>query len=142
MAEAAFLREEGFSHLNSCMQSHGWDVSIDSRTGDIDADFDRWSEATWDLWNADFEVCSLSGPQGWGEGMTRTEVAHRFFERQVEQRDCLVHHGFQISYPPSLESFVDAWLSGSGGAADWIPIGEVPGPQSNIDRAVELCPCC
>lgn len=89
----------------------------------------------------DFVRCQ-EGTDGFPqEPVANRETAERVYVSQVDFRTCAVEKGYSLAEPPSLESYVDAFLAGR---VNWDPQGELFETQQvtafEIQSFHDICP--
>ncbi len=129
---SAQLEQDAARLYASCMAERGYVVELDGRGGsrfDIPAGQEAGATA------AD-EVCSAKASAVLGPPRVPTaeELLDRY-EFLLEMKTCLEAEGYDISEPPSRDSFVDAT------GANWYPFAEIaPTDEAEWSRLNERCP--
>ena len=126
-------REQDTARLYaSCMAERGYAVELDGRGGSrFDIPAGQEAEAT-----AADEACSAKASAVLGPSRvpTEEELLDRY-EFLLEMKTCLEAEGYDISEPPSRDSFVDAV------GANWYPFAEIaPTDEAEWARLNERCP--
>lgn len=102
----------------ACLSAKGWHVERGSDGGfgaDIPGD-------QLDQYNADRHACREEN--GFNDEPEITpEMAGRFFDRLVAAAQCLRGLGYQVSDPPSKQSYVETLVNGE--LPDWAPYSEL-----------------
>jgi hypothetical protein len=129
MALAIQQEEEAREWLSSCMRDKGWDIEVGPllgiRFGGYNPQGPRDAMACWEA----------LVPEDWGSVDVTRESVEAKFDRFLDVRDCLIHHGYEVSNPPSRDAWVDLYLSGELEQI-WTPYA----PGSRGMRQEEVCP--
>lgn len=132
LEEPIMTRTEQQIAMFECVKEAGFEVTLIEETNGTG--FGMESSATEDpalVWEQVAECRDHMPPQP--EPTTDEDLA-QMYANQVADQACLLQAGYPVSDPPSLESFKEAFHSGT---LSWEPYSElVPFPPS----ALEACP--
>jgi hypothetical protein len=134
LAEPASAGDYG-TNMVRCLSAKGWDVQ---RTADGGFDA-KIPVAQTSRYNADREACKARF--GYNDELSVTpEMAGHFYDRLVAAAECLRRLGYDISDPPSRQSYVETLVGGA--LPDWTPyyeLMELAGPVE-FQQAQAACP--
>lgn len=122
--------------LADCVEEGGFAVLIDEDEGSLAA-ANLPSEQT-DAWNSHTEKCMMEVGEIRREELSEDQV-RALFKDYLAAADCLENLGYEISDPPSRESWVKSWYTG----INWLPHGEAgraAETPAEWERIQEECP--
>lgn len=122
--------------LAECIEEGGFSVSINEEQGSLEAA--NLPPEQNDAWNSHSEKCSMEVGVPQVEELTEDQV-RALFKDYLANAECLEGLGYEISDPPSRESWVKSWDAG----LNWLPyrdISEVVDNPAEWERVNEDCP--
>lgn len=114
---------------SECLQSKGWDSTLDSETGHISTFIPTGQEEAYQ--EADAECFSELGVNA-NRSLTSSEF-DTIYQSYLEGKECLEAEGYSITEAPSRQVFEQEW-----GPDPWVPWGQVS--ESSLGDALEACP--
>lgn len=119
-----------------CMEDGGFAVKVNEEQGNFDS-VDLPPEQ-YDAWNSHMEKCGQKVGDPKIDELTDAQVRDHF-DDYLATANCLEELGYEISEPPSRESWVKSWDT----ALNWMPHGEVSDvidDPSEWERVNQECP--
>lgn len=119
-----------------CMEEGGFVVAIDEEKGTFDS-VDLPPEQ-YDAWNTHMEKCGQQVGDPYIEELTEAQV-RALFKDYLAAAECLQGLGYDVSDPPSRESWVKSWENNP----NWLPhrdVGKVVDNPAEWERVNEECP--
>lgn len=142
MAEQVQAREQFVLDLQSCMDSKGWDLTVDEYGGSAEP-FESAAEA--ERARDDTDECILDlgyDLTGFDEERTVDDSRARY-QQELDVYHCLRHQGVVMEQePPSEEIFVEQRLSGGTSEQMWWPYGDPGVLELGTERVAELHQVC
>jgi hypothetical protein len=127
--------DEYLPRLADCLQDAGWDVTLDDQNG-LSVGV---TAAQREAFQAARDRCVASlGEPPTPAPLSEQQIRARY-DYLVEARQCLLRLGYTISEPPSVEQFLDTYVSSS---APWSPYNELADEttQGQWEQATAACP--
>lgn len=108
------------AEMARCLQERGWDVTAGTATGGFDVEVADGQSAAF---ATDNKECTSQTGFGEAQGERFDAAgAGNYFDELIVVKSCLELGGYDVSNPPSRETFVDDYLS--GGSGGWTPYAQ------------------
>ena len=119
----------------ACLQQEGWEASIPDGTPAGGFDSGPVEVSQEEQYQEDFERCQ--GSTGQLVEIQSVADLQRRYDLLVEQHACLVSEGYEVSAPPTFQTFLDAF-NANGDTSAYYPLAELQSDESV--RAETACP--
>jgi len=123
------------TNMVNCLAAKGWDVQRNP-DGTYSS---RYPDEQSDQYDADVAACRAQF--GYEELAVTEEQASNFYDKLVASAECLRGLGYDISDPPSRQSYVETLVGGE--LPDWAPyteLLEMAGSAAEVQEAEAACP--
>lgn len=140
MAEQADMRERFTVDVQSCMDSKGWELTVDSYGGFAEpfSSPEEREHAASDR-NACLEQLGYD-ISTFDEAPSRDTLSS-LYDRYLDTYECLVHEGVEMEQePPSKEVWIEARLSGGEAWTPHLDDGVVLAGEERYAELEQLCP--
>lgn len=128
--------DEWSAAMVGCLQERGWDASIPPGTPPGGLSSGHVPDDQVEVYREDLDHCLTVEVGEWVEIRDEADLRARY-DTLDAQYGCLTAEGFDVSEPPTFETFRDAFNS-TGTTLSYYPLNEVEGDRGR--EAEALCP--
>lgn len=140
MAEQADMRERFTVDVQSCMDSKGWELTVDSYGGFAER-FSSQEEREHAAADRDACLEDLGYDTSMFDEAPGQEALATLYDRYIDTYECLVHEGVEMERePPAKDVWIEARLSGGGPWTPHLDDGVVLAGEERYAELEQLCP--